>query len=121
MKKLLVVALAFVLLLFAPSEIKEPVPPTVPAESVQQYAKRLAVAKWSTVEWHCLHILWHRESRWNHKAKNPRSSARGIPQMLKMDPRTPAKRQVQLGIKYVSHRYDTPCEALSHHFRRGWY
>jgi len=118
MKKLIVLALAFVLLLFAPQEIKEP---KLYVESVEQYAKRTTVATWNTVEWHCLHILWHRESRWNPEAKNKRSSARGIPQLLKMAADTEPKDQVDLGLKYIKHRYETPCEALRHHFRKGWY
>jgi hypothetical protein len=118
MKKLLALPLAFVILLITPHEIKEPKPQV---ESVQQYAKRIVVSTWSTVEWHCLHILWHRESRWDPKAANKRSTARGIPQLLNLDPNTEPKKQVDLGIKYVRHRYDTPCEALRHHFRKGWY
>jgi hypothetical protein len=33
-------------------------------------------------EFYCINELWFRESRWNYKAKNPRSSAFGIPQIL---------------------------------------
>jgi len=118
MRTLVALALAFVLLLAAPSEIKEP---QIRKETVKQYAERLATTKWSEVEWHCLSVLWFRESRWNHKAKNPKSSARGIAQILNTPVGTPPTRQVELGIKYVAHRYETPCHALSHHFRRGWY
>jgi hypothetical protein len=33
----------------------------------------------SFTEFYCLDELWHKESRWNYKAKNPKSSAFGIP------------------------------------------
>ena len=36
----------------------------------------------SFTEFYCLDELWHKESRWNYKAKNPKSSAFGIPQII---------------------------------------
>jgi len=68
----------------------------------------------------CLVILWRSESQWNPKAKNPKSSAYGIPQLLKMTERNPYK-QIDLGLKYIAHRYGNPCKALDHHKKVGHY
>jgi hypothetical protein len=79
-------------------------------------------AKWqlSTKEFKCLNKLWYKESRWNHEADNPHSTAYGIPQLLKMTETNPLK-QVDLGLKYIKHRYDNPCNALKFHIKRNWY
>ena len=68
----------------------------------------------------CLVILWRSESQWNPKAKNPKSSAYGIPQLLKMTERNPYK-QIDLGLKYIAKRYGNPCKALDHHKKVGHY
>ncbi len=68
----------------------------------------------------CLVILWRSESQWNPKAKNPKSSAYGIPQLLKMKETNPYK-QIDLGLKYIAHRYGNPCKALDHHKKVGHY
>ena len=80
----------------------------------------LAIYK-SQHEWKALFALWDRESRWDYTADNPRSTAYGIPQMLNMDEKTPMARQIELGLKYIQHRYDTPSKALAFHNRNGWY
>jgi hypothetical protein len=72
-------------------------------------------------EWKSLLELWTRESRWDYTASNPTSSAYGIPQLLKMDESTPMGRQIELGLKYIKHRYDTPSRALAFHNRNNWY
>jgi len=68
----------------------------------------------------CLVILWRSESQWNPKAKNPKSSAYGIPQLLKMKETNPYK-QIDLGLKYIAYRYGNPCKALDHHKKVGHY
>ena len=82
--------------------------------------KVLATYK-SNHEWKSLFILWDRESRWDYTADNPRSSAYGIPQMLNMPKDTPMVKQIDLGLKYIKHRYGTPSKALAFHNRNGWY
>ena len=71
----------------------------------------------------CLVTLWRLESNWNPKAKNPKSSAFGIPQLLKMTETNPYK-QIDLGLKYITHhriyKGDT-CKALDRHKRVGHY
>ena len=71
-------------------------------------------------EYRCLEILWTRESRWDPRADNPKSSAYGIPQLLKMKELDPFK-QIDLGLKYISKRHSTPCKALDYHNRKGHY
>jgi hypothetical protein len=71
-------------------------------------------------QYRCLEILWMRESKWDPRADNPKSSAFGIPQMLKMKELDPFK-QIDLGLKYITHKHSTPCKALHFHNQRGWY
>ena len=72
-------------------------------------------------QYRCLVILWRKESQWSPTARNPKSTAFGIPQLLKMKETNPFK-QIDLGIKYINHRYDgDTCKALSHHEKRGHY
>lgn len=71
-------------------------------------------------QYRCLVTLWHAESRWSPTANNQRSSAYGIPQLLKMTERNPY-RQIDLGIKYIAHRHKSACRALAYHDRHGHY
>lgn len=71
-------------------------------------------------EYRCLELLWTRESRWDPRADNPKSSAFGIPQLLKMKELDPFK-QIDLGLKYIAHKHRTPCKAWHFHKLRGWY
>lgn len=81
--------------------------------------KRLAAARgWTGGQWTCLYTLWNHESEWDSNAKNPTSTAYGVAQFLSdtwgavggkktANPIT----QISLGIKYISQRYGTPCNA----------
>lgn len=89
-----------------------------PREVVRQRASR---SGWKGREWRCLEALVHLESRWNPKAANPNSSARGLFQMLKQKPNLPVEDQARLGLKYIKSRYGTPCKALRFHTANGWY
>ena len=72
-------------------------------------------------EFYCLDELWYKESRWDHKAKNKRSSAYGIPQLLKLKETDPFK-QIDKGLKYIDHRYDgSACKAWQHWKDKGWH
>ena len=69
----------------------------------------------------CLDKLWTLESNWSPTAKNSKSSAYGIPQLLKMVEPNPY-RQIVLGIKYLDHRYKSNiCLALNTHKIKGHY
>ena len=72
-------------------------------------------------EFRCIERLWTKEnSKWDPYAKNPKSSAFGIPQLLKLKETNPYV-QMDLGYKYIVHRHKTPCNALAFHNRKGWY
>ena len=71
-------------------------------------------------EFYCLSDLWYKESRWNYKAKNPKSSAYGIPQLLKLKSNDPYY-QIDQGLKYIKHKHSTACNALAFHQKKGWY
>jgi len=71
-------------------------------------------------QYYCLDELWFKESRWNPKADNPKSTAYGIPQMLKMKEQNPFK-QIDIGLRYIEHRHGTPCKALKFHNLKGYY
>lgn len=68
----------------------------------------------------CLEKLWYLESKWNPRADNEHSTAYGIPQLLKLTARNPYT-QIDAGLKYIAHRYGTPCKALAHHRITGHY
>ena len=72
-------------------------------------------------EFVCINKLWTKENRlWDPYAKNPKSSAFGIPQLLKLKETNPYV-QMDLGYKYIMHRHKSPCNALAFHMRKGWY
>ena len=68
----------------------------------------------------CLEKLWYLESKWNPLADNKRSSAFGIPQLLKLKTNDPYK-QIDAGLIYISKRYSNPCKALAFHLKHGYY
>jgi ABC-type microcin C transport system duplicated ATPase subunit YejF len=72
-------------------------------------------------EWSALAKLWGKESAWNWKANNPHSSAYGIAQVLGTPQGSTIEYQVNMGIKYIVHRYDTPSKAWAFWQRNGWY
>lgn len=96
--------------------------------SPMKYA-RMQLAK---PQYTCLKKLWTRESHWNHLARNEvpvyqiRNGKRialhafGIAQLLGERSRDPIT-QVNKGLRYVAHRYQTPCKALAWHVRHNWY
>jgi hypothetical protein len=65
---------------------------------------------WRGREWVCLESLWTRESRFDHFAQNPKSSAFGIAQLLGERSRKP-ELQILRGLRYIDVRYGTPCKA----------
>jgi hypothetical protein len=72
-------------------------------------------------QFYCLDEIVFKESRWNYKAKNPKSTASGLFQVLKSKEKDPIK-QIDQGLKYINHRYNgCACTALAHHKAKGWY
>jgi hypothetical protein len=71
-------------------------------------------------EFICLNALWTKESQWSSTARNKKSSAAGIPQLLKLTEKDPY-RQIDLGLKYISSRYGTSCNAWAFFKLKGYY
>jgi hypothetical protein len=77
-------------------------------------------------EMKCLNTLWTRESNWRPNAVN--GSHYGIPQLRnkKIKDRD-GFTQIDWGLRYIDHRYKTPCNALKEWNKRkattgrGWY
>lgn len=85
------------------------------------YAKKILTLKGlGKDQYACLVKLWERESHWNYKAKNSSSTAFGIGQLLIETSKDPAT-QIRNGIRYIEYRYGSPCKALRHSYRLGWY
>lgn len=119
----------------APTVEKKWVEQVAPASSqvtvsVKVYAKFEILANgWPKAQWECLNKLWTKESNWRHKAKNRSSGAYGIPQALPANKMASAGKdwetnpftQVDWGLKYIKSRYGSPCSALGHSTRKGWY
>lgn len=80
---------------------------------------------WRDKQMSCLAKLWGKESAWNPEAYNKIKvmgrNAGGIPQLLGLDPATPPTKQIDRGLEYIFHRYDTPCRAWQHFKRKGWH
>jgi hypothetical protein len=93
-------------------------------EDSKAYAQDVILA-WSSNQYKCLDKLWTRESNWRAEAYNKvkvmGKNAGGIPQILGLDPKTPAPLQIDRGFAYIMHRYGTPCMAWKFHQQKGWY
>lgn len=90
----------------------------------KSYAKALMkqlYPQWDRSEFKSLGKLWGKESAWNPEAKNPDSSAFGIPQLLNLHPSTPAPLQIERGLAYIEHRYKKPSVAWAHWRNHKWY
>jgi hypothetical protein len=97
-------------------------PMTYMKDTAKQIARgKVMVIYQSNHEWKALFKLWSKESRWDYTAKNKHSSAFGIPQMLNMPEDTPMIEQINMGLRYIKHRYGTPSRALAFHNAHGWY
>lgn len=93
----------------------------------QKYHNKVTAMRYAKAGWNwdrqqrkCAYSLFMKESRFDHLADNPRSTAFGIGQVLKETSKDPAI-QILNAYKYIKHRYDTPCRALAHHHRKNWY
>ena len=81
----------------------------------------------------CLDDLWQAESRWNHRARNKRTGACGIPQAYPCNKMSDAGKaygvdyrsnpwpQIAWGLSYIDKRYGTPCKAWRKFQRGGGY
>ena len=66
-------------------------------------------------QYRCVELLWDRESKWNPAAHNKSGGAYGIPQMKnKRIQYLDGFSQIRYGLKYIEHRYQTPCLAWAY-------
>lgn len=84
-------------------------------------------------QFQCLDNLWQAESHWNHRARNKRTGACGIPQsypcnkmsdwgkVYGVDHRRNPWPQIAWGLQYIDKRYGTPCAAWKRFQRGGGY
>jgi hypothetical protein len=91
------------------------------AQTINTYKQYTFIQlNYSFKEFYCVSDLWFKESRWQPTAKNSKSSAYGIPQLLNLKSKDPFI-QIDRGLDYIKNRYTTPCNALAFHKKRGWY
>ena len=103
--------------------INQPISAAAYNPSIEAYKLYAHMMVGSDKQYRCLVELWDRESNWNPKADNPKSTAFGIPQLLRMTSTNPY-RQIELGIKYLNHNKlykGDICKALARHKRVGHY
>lgn len=97
---------------------------TAGPDAYRAYAK----SKVGASQFSCLDALWKKESGWRPNAKNPGSTAYGIPQLLTatwaatgISRTADGYRQVDAGLVYIAAAYGTPCAAFGHSRATGWY
>ena len=96
------------------------------AEDAKNYAKsRLSAWNWNENQFDSLDKLWNAESNWNYKAKNPKSGAAGIPQLIggsnveNFD--NDYKVQIEHGFFHIKKKYKTPDDAWKFFQKKHWY
>jgi hypothetical protein len=108
------------------SDTTKPIQPVVEwtVEDSKAYAQD-KLFEWKHKQWMCLNKLWTKESNWRPNAYNKikvmGKNAGGIPQLLGLDPKTPAPRQIDRGLSYIYNRYHTPCKAWEFFTEKGYY
>lgn len=123
----LIMALSLVITILSPAQALAPkleikqVHLAIALQKPKTYAQ-IAMRKynWGVKQAKCLNALWGKESAWNRHADNPVSTAFGIAQLLGETSINPVK-QINNGLRYIQHRYDTPCEAWKFWQRNKWY
>jgi hypothetical protein len=76
---------------------------------------------WRGQHWDCINKLFTAESRFDHLADNPKSTAYGIGQVLSEKSSDPAI-QILRAYQYIEHRYNgSPCKAWVFHLKTGHY
>ena len=80
------------------------------SKDIEMYKVYTHIKLMNAKEFRCVELLWNAESKWNPKANNKKSTAFGIPQLLKMTETNPYL-QIDLGLKYIEKRYGSTCKA----------
>lgn len=126
MYKIIVFVLIALLLYFlVPPHTDSYIAPVEPKKppTVQEYAKSKV-----GVQWPYFNAIIERESRWNSKAQNPKSTAYGLGQFLNSTWATVGCEktsdpyiQIDCTIKYIDKNYTTSENALAFHKKNNWY
>ena len=93
---------------------------TTTSKEIETYKLYAHIKLIDTKEFICINALWTKESNWNPKSKNKRSSAYGIPQLLNLTDTDPY-RQIDKGLEYTLGRYGTICNAWAFYKVKGYY
>ena len=90
--------------------------------TLKQFARMQSVSMygWDKEQSVCLSQLWQKESSWNPRADNPRSTAYGVAQMLNEKSKN-ALVQIDNGLRYINQRYENPCNAWKFWKRKSYY
>jgi len=97
---------------------------------MQVSAKAVAQELLTKEQYRCFSQLMGKESAWNHKAKNPTSSATGVGQLLDstyknlgMKHSKAAVPQTVAALAYIGRKYGSggPCAAWKHWQKKNWY
>jgi len=83
------------------------------SKDIEMYKVYTHIKLMNAKEYRCIELLWNAESKWNPKSNNPKSTAFGIPQLLKLTETNPYL-QIDLGLKYIKSRHQTPCQAWAY-------
>lgn len=103
-------------------------------KEIARYLIRSEYSQWNNErQLQCLDHLWEAESRWNHRARNKRTGACGVPQAYPchkmsdwgksygVDHRRNPWPQIAWGLQYIEKRYGAPCTAWKRFQRGGGY
>jgi len=103
-------------------------------KEIARYLMHSEYARWEDgSQFQCLDRLWQAESHWNHRARNKRTGACGVPQAYPcnkmsafgktygVDHRRNPWPQIAWGLQYIDERYGTPCAAWKRFQRGGGY
>jgi hypothetical protein len=95
---------------------------------LQVDAKAVAKELLNKKQYGCLTKLIGKESGWRSEAKNPRSTASGIGQLLDQTYKNLGMQKSDAGVaqlvatlSYIHRRHYTPCGAWDHFKSKGWY
>lgn len=95
---------------------------------MQVSAKQVAKELLNKEQYGCLTKLIGKESAWNSKAQNPKSTASGVGQLLNstysslgMKKSNAGVSQLVATLSYISRRHSHPCGAWKHFQEKGWY
>ena len=93
--------------------------------SIDLHPKDYIRSIYSKEEALCLIKLYGKESAWDRNAIgniNGKIQSYGIPQLKNpLIAKLSSIEQVNYGVKYIKHRYETPCEAWAHWQKKGWH